>query len=331
MSSVGGGGARNGTNTGSMLFKLKPSGERDLNADQVIQELRPKLARVMGVNAFMQNPPAIRVGGMQSKSMYQYTLQDTNQDELQQNATKLLNALQHVPGFADVTSDMDFASPSVDVDIDRDQAASAWRLDLLHRNRAGRLLRRPADFHHLCQRRRILGDAGIAAAISERHQRYRPALYFLQHGRPARSTSSSAGIAPNGGTSSASTTSAGTVNSLVPLSAVTKLTPGTMPLAVNHLGQLPAITISFNLTIGLCAVRCGHRDQPDARQHRHAARPCWASSRARPRPSRVRWAIWACCSPSPSSRSISSWAFSMRASSIRSPSCRACRRRRWAR
>src|SRR5581483_3476246 len=112
------------TNTGSMLLKLKDPSDRDLNADEVIQELRPKLSRVMGINAFMQNPPAIRVGGQQSKSMYQYTLQDIDQNELRTQATRMLNALQNAPGFADVTSDMDFASPSMTIDIDRDQAAS---------------------------------------------------------------------------------------------------------------------------------------------------------------------------------------------------------------
>ena len=78
----------------------------------------------MGVNAFMQNPPVIRVGGAQSKSLYQYVLQSTNMDELQQNAAKLTKVLQHAPGFADVTNDMDFTSPSVEVKIDRDLAAS---------------------------------------------------------------------------------------------------------------------------------------------------------------------------------------------------------------
>ena len=63
-----------------MLLKLKDTSQRSLTADEVIQELRPKFARVMGVNAYMQNPPAIRVGGQQSKSEYQYTLQSTDQD-----------------------------------------------------------------------------------------------------------------------------------------------------------------------------------------------------------------------------------------------------------
>jgi len=251
MSSVGGGGARTGTNTGSMLFKLKPASERDLSADEVIQELRPKLGRVMGVNAFMQNPPAIRVGGQQSKSMYQYTLQDTNQDELRTNATKLLGALQHVPGFADVTSDMDFASPSVNVDIDRDQAAShgvsiASIETALGASFGGQqistIYATDAEYwvmlELLPQYQNDINDIGQLYISSS------------MGGSGGTSSGSSAGIAPNGGATSASSSTAGTVNTLVPLSAVTKLTPGTMPLAVNHLGQLPAITISFNLTKG---------------------------------------------------------------------------------
>src|SRR5581483_2129717 len=123
MSSVGSGGARSGSNTGNMLFVLKPRGDRDLSADQIIQELRPKLARVIGVTAFMQNPPVIRVGGGNSKSLYQYVLQSNDMDQLQKTAKQLTDYLQHVPGFADVTNDMDFTSPSVEVKINRDEAA----------------------------------------------------------------------------------------------------------------------------------------------------------------------------------------------------------------
>ncbi len=125
ISSVGsGGGPRTGTNTGNMLLKLKPRGDRDLSADEIIQELRPKLQAVPGINAYMQNPPSIRVGGMQSKSAYQYVLQDTNQEEMDSSALRLMKALSHAPGFADVTTDMDLNSPAVNVDIDRDRAAA---------------------------------------------------------------------------------------------------------------------------------------------------------------------------------------------------------------
>ncbi len=250
MSSVGGGGARTGTNTGSMLFKLKPSSERDLSADEIIQELRPKLAKVMGINAFMQNPPAIRVGGKQSKSMYQYTLQDTNQDELQKNSTKLLAALQHAPGFADVTSDMDFASPAVNIEIDRDQAASHGVSIASIETALG------ASFGGQQISTIYASDAEYWVML-ELLPKYQNdvndigQLYISSSmGGSSGSGTSAAGINPNGGSGVTSNASAGTVSTLVPLSAVTKMTPSTMPLAVNHLGQLPAITISFNLTKG---------------------------------------------------------------------------------
>jgi HAE1 family hydrophobic/amphiphilic exporter-1 len=246
--SVGVGGASAGTNTGSMLIKLKPTGERDLSADQVIQELRPKLARVGGVNAYMQNPPVIRVGGQQSKSSYQYTLQDTDQDELRKDAAKLTEAVSHMPGFADVTNDMNFNSPSVNVEVDRDQAASrgvsvASIETALGASFGGEQISTiyASDAEYwvmlelLPQYQNDLNDIGQ--------------LYISSNGAGG-STGSSAGINPNGATSSAATAASAAVNPLVPLSAVTRMTPGTMPLQVNHLGQLPAVTISFNLTGG---------------------------------------------------------------------------------
>jgi HAE1 family hydrophobic/amphiphilic exporter-1 len=244
-SSVGAGGARSGSNTGSMLLKLKPTGDRSLSADEVIQELRPKLARVTGVNAFMQNPPAIRVGGQQSKSTYQYTLQDTNQAELRQNAARLLDALSHVSGFADVTSDMDFNSPSVNVDIDRDQAASHGVSIASIETALG------ASFGGEQISTIYASDAEYWVMLELLPQYQNDindiAQLYVSSGAGG---SGSAGINPNGATSSSSAAASSTVNPLVPLSAVTRMQPGTMPLAVNHLGQLPAVTISFNLTSG---------------------------------------------------------------------------------
>ncbi|HEX4104908.1 MAG TPA: efflux RND transporter permease subunit [Rhizomicrobium sp.] len=246
MSTVGGGGARSGTNTGNMLFKLKPRGERDLSADQIIQELRPKLARVMGVNAFMQNPPVIRVGGGSSKSLYQYVLQSTDMTELQQNATKLTKYLQNVPGLADVTNDMDFTSPSVEVKIDRDQAAihgvsiqgietalgaafGGEQISVIYASDAEYwvMLELSPQYQH------NINDLGL--------------LYISSSG--VNGSSGSGGIVPNATPTTGSTGTA-TVNPVVPLTAVTTLEPGTQALAVNHLGQLPAVTISFNLMNG---------------------------------------------------------------------------------
>ena len=248
MSTVGGGGARSGTNTGGMFFKLKPPNERSLSADEVIQELRPKLARVMGVNAFMQNPPVIRVGGAQSKSLYQYVLQSTNMDELQQNAAKLTKALQHAPGFADVTNDMDFNSPSVEVKIDRDLAATHGVSISSIETALG------ASFGGE-QISTIYATDAEYWVMLELLPQYQNDINDLKQLYVSSSMSSGSGgsgtLLPNGaggGASSGGTT--GTVNTVVPLGAVTTLVPGTQALAVNHLGQLPAVTISFNLLNG---------------------------------------------------------------------------------
>jgi HAE1 family hydrophobic/amphiphilic exporter-1 len=157
-----------------------------------------------------------------------------------------MNALTHAPGFADVTSDMNFNSPSVNVDVDRDQAASRGvSISSLETalgasfggEQISTIYASDAEYwvmlELLPQYQNDINDIGQ--------------LYISSNGA---STSSSAGINPNGATSSSSAAASATVNSLVPLSAVTRMTPGTMPLAVNHLGQLPAVTISFNLNGG---------------------------------------------------------------------------------
>ena len=240
MSSVGSGGARSGVNTGNMLFVLKPRSERDLSADEIIQELRPKLARVLGINAFMQNPPVIRVGGGSSKSLYQYVLQSTDMVQLQKTAAQLTGQLSHMPGFADVTNDMDFTSPSVEVKIDRDQAAihgvsissietalgaafGGEEVSVIYATDAEYwvMLELTPQYQH------NINDLGL--------------LYISSSGV----NGSSSGTVPSG-----SSTDTASVTPVVPLTAVTTLEPGTQALAVNHLGQLPAVTISFNLMNG---------------------------------------------------------------------------------
>ncbi len=248
MSTVGGGGARSGTNTGNMLFKLKPPSQRSLNADEVIQELRPKLARVLGVNAFMQNPPVIRVGGAQSKSLYQYVLQSTNMDELQQNATKLTNLLQHTTGFADVTNDMDFNSPSVEVKIDRDLAATHGVSISSIETALG------ASFggEQISTIYATDAEYWVMLELLPQYQNNINDLkqLYVSSSMNSGSTSGGAGALLPNGTGGASSGTTGTVNTVVPLGAVTTLVPGTQALAVNHLGQLPAVTISFNLING---------------------------------------------------------------------------------
>ena len=222
MSSVGAGGSRTGTNTGTIFTTLKPISERSLSADDVIQELRPKLAVVPGLNAYMQNPPAIRLGGSLSKSSYQYTMQDLDQNELHSSALRLMGALQQTRGFQDVTTDLDLSAPAANIRIDRDRAAA--------------LNVTPAQIETALGY--AFGGQQISTIYTDIDQ-YWVMLELLPQDQYSPTDLSRLYITASDGTT------------LVPLSAVTTVTTGTMPLSVNHLGQLPAVTVSFNLAPGM--------------------------------------------------------------------------------
>jgi HAE1 family hydrophobic/amphiphilic exporter-1 len=254
ISSVGsGGGPRTGTNTGTMLLRLKDRSERSLSADEIIQELRPKLQSVPGINAYMQNPPSIRVGGHSSKSSYQYTLQDTNQDELDSSALKLMNVLTHVRGFADVTTDMDLTSPAVNVDINRDEAASHGVSVQSIETALG------ASFGGEQISTLYASDAEywVMLELEPQYQNDSSAinlLYVSSSNTAGGATTATGAPSTGGGTPSTVTNPTNApgqpVPPIVPLNAVTILRMGTMPLSINHLGQLPSVTVSFNLLPG---------------------------------------------------------------------------------
>jgi HAE1 family hydrophobic/amphiphilic exporter-1 len=112
-------------NNGRIFMRLKPRSERKLNANQIIQELRPKFAQIPGINVYLQNPPLIRVGGMLSKALYQFSLQDTDTKELYHWSPILMNKMAAQTNvFQDVTSDLLIANPQVMVEIDRDKASA---------------------------------------------------------------------------------------------------------------------------------------------------------------------------------------------------------------
>jgi len=220
MSFVGGGGSRSGTNTGTLLFKLKPRSHRALSADQIINELRPKLSGIPGLKLYMTNPPAIPIGGQQSKAQYQYTLQDLDQNELQSYAIQLQAALGNTAGFQDVNSDLDISAPSVNVDINRDAAAAFGVTPAAIESALG------AAF----------GGQQISTIYGTSNQYWVMLELLPQYQQQALDLSR--------------LYVTGTNNTLVPLSAVTRMRSGTQALSVNHLGQLPAVTISFNLSAG---------------------------------------------------------------------------------
>ncbi len=242
MSAVGAGGASSGVNSGRMFMTLKPVSQRTekcalfglwchhLSSDELIREMRPKFARIPGINVFMQNPPAIRLGGRLSKSQYQYTLQDLDLGELQTSAMKLMNALSRTPGFVDVTSDLQLTTPSLTVTIDRDRAASLGVTPQAVETALG------AAF----------GGEQISNIYAS-SDTYEVILEVLPRDQLDPSALSRIYV-----TSTMPVTSAanGAQSTLVPLTSVTRTVQSTMPLSINHQGQLPAATISFDLAAG---------------------------------------------------------------------------------
>jgi multidrug efflux pump len=204
----GGGGGGNARNTARMFIGLKPRDERQLDADQVIARLRPRLATVPGAPTFLQPVQDLRIGGRPSSSQYQYTLQGESFPELARWAPRLVQRLRSVPGLADVTSDQQDHGLEASLVIDRDTAA---RLDVS-----------PA-----------LIDDTLSDAFGQRQIAVTYAPLFWQRPDVLRDVF----------VRSAS-------GAQVPLAAVTRYAPAATTLAVNHQGQFPAVTLSFNLDPG---------------------------------------------------------------------------------
>src|SRR5690242_9555135 len=221
MSSVGSGGSRATTNNGTMFLRLKPASERALDPAQIIQELRQKFARIPGIRAYIQNPPAIQVGGRQSKAQYQYTLQSVDLDALYAASGKVERAFGALPGFQDVTSDLDLNGPAIAVQVDRARLAP---LGLTMR-----------------QVQKALGAAFGANQVSTIYGSATQYWVILQ---VAYALQDDPAVLSQLYVTSGS-------GALVPLSSVASFQRTARPLTVNHQGQLPAVTISFNLAPGV--------------------------------------------------------------------------------
>jgi len=120
---MGSGGAANTTNTGRVFITLKPHEERTATASQIINRLRPQLAKVKGATVFLQAPQDITVGGRISRGQYQYTLQDANIAELAEWSNRMLANMKTLPELADVSSDLLNNAPQLPITINRDQVA----------------------------------------------------------------------------------------------------------------------------------------------------------------------------------------------------------------
>jgi HAE1 family hydrophobic/amphiphilic exporter-1 len=210
-----------GTNTSRlMMISLKPLSERRVGPDTIIRRLRPKVSRIPGISVFLVNPPAIRLGARQARSNYQYTLQGLDLSQLQDYSGRLMDALRKQAGFVDVTSDNDAAMPSVQVKIDRDHAAAFG----VSPQQIETALGSAFGGQQISQINTSSNQYEVIMELLPRYQRDASALDRLYI------------TAANG--------------TLVPLTAVTKMTASTVPLSVNHAGQIPAVTISFDLAPG---------------------------------------------------------------------------------
>jgi len=208
-------------NTGRVFIQLKPHDQRDVTSDQVIQRLRPKVAAVRGLKFFMQSGQDITVGGRLSRTQYQYTLTDTDNDELNHWSPLVEAAMQKLPQLQDVASDQQIAAPHVAIDIDRDAAA--------------RLGISPSAIDETLYD--AFGQRQIVTMYTATNQ-YKVILEV----KPEFQTDPSAlsklyVIGPNG--------------AQIPVSSFAHLTPKVEPLMVSHQGQFPAVTISFNLAPGI--------------------------------------------------------------------------------
>ncbi|BAY13690.1 acriflavin resistance protein [Calothrix sp. NIES-2098] len=220
-SSVGAGGANATANSGRIFVKLKPHSQRHKSADEVAEELRPKLTGIPGIRAFVQNPPSIRLGGQQTKALYQFGLSSPNLQELYQYAPALEAKLRQMPELQDVNSDLQIKNPQINVQFNREQAATFG----LTANQIESTLNNAYGTRQVSTIYASDGQYQVIMGVDPQYQLSPNDLDLLT----IRSSSGQE----------------------VPLNAVATLSKGVGPLTVNHSGQLSAVTISFNLKPGV--------------------------------------------------------------------------------
>ena len=220
MSGMGGGSTASGLNQGRLFIGLKDRHLR-LGVDDIIKELRPKLAKVPGIVVYMQNPPAIQIGGRASKGLYQYTMQSSEIDELYSAAQRLIDEARKSRLLQDVSSDLYLGNPQGKIEIDRERAASlgvtAQQIEMSLYNAYGQrqvsTIYTPNNAYW------------VVMELAPKFQQDLSGLDLLY-------------IRANNGAQ-------------VPLSALAKISQAAGPLSVSHSGQLPSVTLSFNLPPGV--------------------------------------------------------------------------------
>ena len=222
MSSIGGAAASTlgGPNYGQLVVHLKPRSERTQLVERIIEELRPKLTGFPGMRVYLQNPPTIRIGGQVTKSLYQFSLQSPDKEELYAQAARLTQEVAQIPGTLDVTNDVQIQAPQINVLIDRDKAA-AMQVNAQQIESA---------FYDAYGPRWV---STIYAAINE----YKVLLELKPQYQADPGALSLLYFKANN-------------QKLIPLDTLAKVKQESGPQTINHFGQLPAATVSFGLQPG---------------------------------------------------------------------------------
>ncbi len=218
MSFLGGGGT---INQGRVFMQLKPRSQRRVSVDDLIRYFNGKLAAIPGIQVFLQNPPPIQIGGRRTKSLYQFTLQSPDRVGLYDNATRLAAQLRKLPDLLNVTSDVQISSPQATVTINRDRAAALG----ITAEQVEEALYNAYGARQVSTIYTATNQYWVVMELLPQYQQDLSALSLL-HVRSGR-------------------------GALVPLASVASLGSSVGPLTVNHAGQLPSVTISFDLRQGV--------------------------------------------------------------------------------
>jgi hydrophobic/amphiphilic exporter-1 (mainly G- bacteria), HAE1 family len=219
MASVGGTTASNmgGPNYGQLVIHLKPRSQRPLGVNDIIKELRPKLDANAGMKIYLQNPPTIRIGGQVTKSLYQFSMQTPDKPELYAQTEKLTREIAKIPGVEDVTNDVAVVTPQVNVTIDRDKAGAMG----VNANLIENALYDAYGPRWVSTIYGSINEYKVLLELEPRYQRDPRALSLLYFKNAT--------------------------GKLIPLDTLANFKTETGPQTINHYGQLPAATISFNL------------------------------------------------------------------------------------
>jgi HAE1 family hydrophobic/amphiphilic exporter-1 len=219
-STVGAGGPNGASNFGRVFIRLKPREQRK-SAEEVIRELRPKLAGIPGIRVFPQIPPSIRIGGLQTRALYQFALQSPDTETLYRVVPLLEARFKELPELQDVNSDLQLKNPQLNIEIDRERAAAL----AVSAEQIEQTLASTFGTSYVSLIYTSTNQYRVILTVEPRYQ-FDPGALSLLYVRSASGR-------------------------LVPLSEVARLRVGVGPVSVSHLGQFTAATLSFNLKPGV--------------------------------------------------------------------------------